>query len=195
MSNRSLSLFFPCHNEADNLDALVREALEAAPALARAFELILVDDGSTDATATIAARLAAEHPGAADVVVGYRLHRADPLVRRIYAAIYRLANRIWFGLAVRDVDCAAKLFRSDSLTGLCVASDGAFFSAEMLIKLRARGVSLVEVGVPHYPRTAGSPTGARIGVILRAVRDFWSLRFALWLDRRAALQGGRALRA
>ena len=247
MSNRSLSLFFPCHNEADNLDALVREALEAAPTLARAFELILVDDGSTDATATIAARLAAEHPdvvrvvrhernrgyggalrsgfaaarypwiaftdgdrqfrvadlvalvdaadqSAADVVVGYRLHRADPLVRRIYAAIYRLANRIWFGLAVRDVDCAAKLFRRDSLSGLCVASDGAFFSAEMLIKLRARGVSLVEVGVPHYPRTAGSPTGARIGVILRAVRDFWSLRFALWLDRRAALQGGRALR-
>ena len=35
-------------------------------------------------------------------------------------------------------------------------SGGAFFSAELLIKLRARRSTVVEVGVPHYPRTAGS---------------------------------------
>ena len=29
----------------------------------------------------------------------------------------------------------------------------------MIIKLRAAGRTVVEVGVPHYPRTAGSATG------------------------------------
>ena len=75
--------------------------------------------------------------GGADAVVGYRIKRADPLVRTLYARAYRLANRIFFGLTVRDVDCACKLFRRDALDGISVESGGAFFSAELLIKLRA----------------------------------------------------------
>jgi glycosyltransferase involved in cell wall biosynthesis len=114
-----------------------------------------------------------------DAVVGYRIQRADPLVRTVYARLYRLANRIFFGLTVRDVDCACKLFRRASLEGVNVESGGAFFSAELLIKLRARG-----------RRIAGSPTGARPQVVLRAVRDFWALRLRLWAAPRRALGRG-----
>ena len=132
-------------------------------------------------------RLAA---GGADAVVGYRIKRADPLVRTIYAKLYRLANRIFFGLNVRDVDCACKLFTRASLEGVNVESGGAFFSAELLIKLSARGRRIAEVGVPHYPRTAGSATGAKFSVVFRAVRDFWALRLRLWAAPRRALQRG-----
>jgi glycosyltransferase involved in cell wall biosynthesis len=126
----------------------------------------------------------------ADAVVGYRIRRADPLVRTVYAKLYRLANLTFFGLKVRDVDCASKLFTRASLDGVNVESGGAFFSAELLIKLRARGRRLAEVGVPHYPRTAGSPTGAKPQVVLRAVRDFWALRLRLWAAPRRALSRG-----
>ena len=125
-----------------------------------------------------------------DVVAGYRIKRADPLIRTLYARAYRLANRIFFGLRVRDVDCACKLFRREALEGLAVESGGAFFSAELLIKLEAAGRTVVEVGVPHHPRTAGSPTGARPSVVLRAVRDFWLLRLRMWADRARALRRG-----
>ena len=128
--------------------------------------------------------------GDADAVVGYRIRRADPLVRTVYAKLYRLANVIFFGLKVRDVDCACKLFTRASLEGVNVESGGAFFSAELLIKLRARGRRLAEVGVPHYPRTAGSATGAKPQVVVRAVRDFWALRFRLWAAPRRALSRG-----
>ena len=131
--------------------------------------------------------------GDADAVVGYRIRRADPLVRTVYAKLYRLANRIFFGLRVRDVDCACKLFTRASLEGVNVESGGAFFSAELLIKLRARGRRLVEVGVPHYPRTAGSPTGAKPQVVFRAVRDFWALRLRLWAAPRRALSRGEPI--
>jgi hypothetical protein len=97
------------------------------------------------------------------------------------------------GLKVRDVDCACTLFRRDALDGIGVESGGAFFSAELLIKLRAAGRTLAEVGVPHYPRTAGSPTGARPSVIFRAVRDFWLLRLRMWSNRDRALRRGERL--
>lgn len=242
-----LSWFFPAHNEEPNLRLLVDEALRTLPTLAETWEIIVVDDGSRDATPAIADELAAAHPdtvrvvhhptnlgygaalrsgfGAAryelvafsdgdrqfrvadvgrliqrlsapdrpDVVVGYRIKRADPIVRTVYARLYRLANRIFFGLRVRDVDCACKLFRRDALDGLRVESGGAFFSAELLIKLRAKGRRVVEVGVPHYPRTAGSATGAKPSVISRAVRDFWNLRLRLWAARRQALRRGEPI--
>lgn len=238
----ALSYFFPAHNEAANLQGLVEEALATLPALADEFEIVIVDDGSKDATPAIADELAATHPevravhhpvnlgygaalrsgfaaarfdhlaftdgdrqfkvadlgrlierqvaGGADVVAGYRIKRADPLVRTVYARLYRLANRIFFGLRVRDVDCACKLFRRSALEGVSVESGGAFFSAELLIKLGARGRRIDEVGVPHYPRTAGSPTGAKPQVVFRAIRDFWALRLRLWAAPSRALKRG-----
>jgi glycosyltransferase involved in cell wall biosynthesis len=240
-----LTYFFPAHNEEGNVRGLVAEALETLPALAKAFEIVIVDDGSRDATPQIADELAAAHPevravhhatnlgygaalrsgfraarygaiaftdgdrqfkvvdlgrlierletGNVDAVVGYRIRRADPLVRTVYARLYRLANRLFFGLGVRDVDCACKLFTRASLEGVNVESGGAFLSAELLIKLRARGRRLAEVGVPHYPRTAGSPTGAKPSVVLRAVRDFWLLRLRLWASPRRALRRGQPI--
>ena len=91
---------------------------------------------------------------------------------------------------MNDVDCACKLFRRDALDGIAVESGGAFFSAELLIKLRAAGRSLAEVAVPHYPRTAGSASGAKLKVILRAVRDFWRLRLRMWVNKSRALRHG-----
>jgi len=156
------------------------------------YELVAFTDGDrqfrVEDLARLTARLA-ESDGP-DVVAGFRIKRADPLIRTIYARAYRLANRIFFGLTVTDVDCACKLFRREALDRLRVESGGAFFSAELLIKLRAAGRTVVEVGVPHYPRTAGSPTGAKPSVIFRAVRDFWRLRLHMWVNARQALRRG-----
>ena len=132
-------------------------------------------------------------PARPDVGVGFRIRRADPFIRTAYARAYKLANRVWFGLRVRDVDCACKLFRREALVGVRVESGGAFFSAELLIKLRAGGRSIAEVGVPHYPRTAGSQTGARVSVVWRAVKDFWSLRLRLWANRPRAMRRGEPI--
>jgi glycosyltransferase involved in cell wall biosynthesis len=159
------------------------------------FDLVGFTDGDRQFRVADLGRLSARigAPDAPAVVAGFRIRRADPLIRTVYARSYRLANRVFFGLRVRDVDCACKLVRRSALEGLRIESGGAFFSAELLIKLRAAGRRVVEVGVPHYPRTAGSPTGARPQVILRAVRDFWGLRLRLWANPRAALLRGSAI--
>lgn len=159
------------------------------------YELVAFTDGDRQFRVADLGRLTARmaEPDAPDIVAGYRIKRADPLIRVVYARTYRLANRIFFGLRVRDVDCACKLFRREALDGVRVESGGAFFSAELLVKVLQCGRSIVEVGVPHYPRTAGSPTGAKPSVIWRAVKDFWALRLRLWANRERALRRGRPI--
>ena len=60
MLDRKLSLVLPAHNEAENIEAVVRRALEGLPQVATDFEAIVVDDGSRDGTAEIVDRLVDE---------------------------------------------------------------------------------------------------------------------------------------
>ena len=57
----SISVFFPCHNEEGNVERVVRRALEVLPKISDDFEIIIVDDGSSDRTADIANRLVKEN--------------------------------------------------------------------------------------------------------------------------------------
>lgn len=47
----SLSIFFPAFNEEENITSVVEKALKVAPQVAEIFEIIVVDDGSSDKTA------------------------------------------------------------------------------------------------------------------------------------------------
>jgi glycosyltransferase involved in cell wall biosynthesis len=49
-----LSLVIPAHNEAENLPGLLERSRRALPPLARDWEVVLVDDGSTDGSAAVA---------------------------------------------------------------------------------------------------------------------------------------------
>lgn len=58
----SLSIVLPCFNEAENVRGTVRNAAAAAEMTRDGYEILVVDDGSTDGTADIAAGLAATDP-------------------------------------------------------------------------------------------------------------------------------------
>jgi glycosyltransferase involved in cell wall biosynthesis len=123
-----------------------------------------------------------------DAVIGYRRKRNDPLRRLFVAWVYNRVIGVLFALPVRDVDCAFKLFRREVFASVPldrVGSDGAFFSAELLIRLHQAGVRIAQVGVPHHARTWGAAKGAPPRVILRAIRDLLRLRLQLWRGTRS----------
>jgi glycosyltransferase involved in cell wall biosynthesis len=186
----SLSVFFPAYNEEENIENSVREAERVLQVLTNDYEIIVVNDGSKDATGSIADRLAEENQrvkvvhhspnqgyGAAvwsgmqaatkdyifftdadlqfkleeitcliehidtyDVVIGYRAKRQDPPLRLLNAWGWNLLNRIAFGLTIRDVDSAFKLFKREVVQHVPVISRGAMFSAELMIRLERQGI-------------------------------------------------------
>lgn len=223
----SLSIFFPVYNEEENIRATILQTIrvvEASPFIGE-YEILIINDGSTDESARIASLMAKifhqvrliDHPknlgygqalktGIARsrmdyvfftdadlqfdivelqnllvhldeyrVVVGYRAPRRDPLMRLLNAWGWNALNRLLFGLKIRDIDCAFKIFRREDVQRLDLQSKSAMISAETLIRLSREGIRIKEVPVSHLPRTAGAPTGAKMSVILRALSEMMRL--------------------
>lgn len=94
----------------------------------------------------------------ADIVCGFRIYRFDPLTRLFLSWGFNLLVRIVFRITVRDIDCAFKLFRREVFDKVTIESKKFFVDAEVLAKARYYGFRMVEIGVRHYPRTAGHST-------------------------------------
>ena len=58
MKVRELSIFFPFWNEEQNIEAVIKKAIPVAKKIAAKWEIIMVDDGSSDKTFEIATKLA-----------------------------------------------------------------------------------------------------------------------------------------
>ena len=57
----SISVFFPCYNEQENVGRTVEKALAVLDKLKADFEVIIIDDGSTDGTGRIADEIASRN--------------------------------------------------------------------------------------------------------------------------------------
>jgi len=103
-----------------------------------------------------------------DIVAGYRSPRRDPWPRIVIARAWAAIVRLLFGLQVRDIDCAFKLFHRRVVDELPLASVGAFINTELLVRARAAGFRIHQVPVSHRRRRHGRQTGARPRVLARA---------------------------
>ncbi len=222
----SVSVFFPCYNEQENVGRTVENALGVLEKLNADFEVIIVDDGSCDRTGQIADEIARRNTsvkvvhhqrnlgyGAAlrsgfkaatkelvfytdgdgqfdmsemppllplmeqyDIVSCYRLNRRDSFVRKINAWCWTKLVCLLFGLKIRDIDCAFKLYKRAIFDKIELSSTGALIDAEILARAARKGYRIIQKGVHHYPRTAGVQTGAKWRVILRAFKELFELQ-------------------
>jgi hopanoid biosynthesis associated protein HpnK len=227
----TLSFVYPVYNEIKNLPRLVPETQRIADGLCSDYEIVLVDDGSTDGSAAYLTQLAAQYPnlrpvhhgrnrglGAAittglshatkdlvlymdsdfpvnwedarailshlppdaDLVIGYRVGRAEGLRREIMSWTYNRMIRWGFGLKVRDVNFAFKLIRRSVLEQMRLRSEGSFIDAEILLEARRLQARITEVGIQYHTRVAGQSTAASNRVVLRLLgemrRYWWRLR-------------------
>ncbi|MCL4365990.1 glycosyltransferase family 2 protein, partial [Patescibacteria group bacterium] len=99
-----------------------------------------------------------------DLVIGYRLKRQDPFLRKLFGKGWRLTLLTIFGLRLKDVDCGFKMVSKDVLEKVphLESQRGAMINAELAIKAKKYGFRVDQVGVNHYPRLSGRPTGASV---------------------------------
>lgn len=119
-----------------------------------------------------------------DIVSAYRLDRKDPFVRKFNAFGWTILCNGLLGLRLRDIDCAFKIYPRRFIEQIEMWSMGALIDAEMLAKAARRGYRIGQIGVHHYPRTAGHQTGANLKVILRAFRELFQLRSRIVAEAR-----------
>jgi len=232
MKLREISVFFPSYNEEGNIKSTVNKAVEILKRLNLEYEIIIVNDGSTDNTKLVVENLAKKnsklkiinHPknlgyGEAlksgfynakynaivytdgdgqfdfseitkfldkiedhDLIIGYRIKRQDPILRRIFGKGWRLSLLAFFGLTLKDVDCGFKMVKKKVLESIpkLESQRGAMINAELAIKAKKFGFKVIEIGVNHYPRLSGKPTGASVKVIIKSYLDliklWWKLK-------------------
>jgi len=111
-----------------------------------------------------------------DIVSGYRVDRKDPFVRKLNAFAWTSLVNVLFWLWLRDIDGAFKIFPRRLFDEIEMKSMGALIDTEVLARAKRLGYTIGQVGVHHYPRTAGEQSGANIRVILRAFKELFKLR-------------------
>lgn len=223
---KSISVFFPAHNEEDNIEEMVSTSVSYLESLHTDYEVLVICDHCTDKTESIVKKKFKNNPrvkaivndgvggyGSAlkkgfssftkdlvfftdsdlqfditelgkllkhidkyDYVIGYRMDRKDPFYRNINATAYGMLVKLMLGVHVKDLDCAFKVFRKEVIQSIDIHSNGALINAEILYKLNKKNYTFTQVGVHHYPRKAGKPTGANLKVIMRMFIELFKLK-------------------
>ncbi len=115
-----------------------------------------------------------------DFIPGRRRKRADPFIRNVFGKILGILVFCVFGLWVRDVNCGMKIFRKSIWpTVRPLYGTEKFFNTELYLRAKRAGIPWKQIDVPHYPRTAGSPTGGSGRVIVGMIKELFDLRSKL----------------
>jgi glycosyltransferase involved in cell wall biosynthesis len=229
-----LTIFFPMWNEEAYIERALSAGRELCEELTRmgeieTYELLIIDDASTDSTPELADKYAAEDPRVrvvhhpvnrklggsmktgfanatgdlilytdadlpfdmlevrkavrlmryyeADIVSAYRFDRTgEGYVRTVYSAFYNGLVRVLFGVKMRDINFAFKLCRGSLFRDIELKSEGSFIDAELVIRARKTGKSVIQFGVDYFPRTRGISTLSSPAVIRKILREMFSLR-------------------
>jgi glycosyltransferase involved in cell wall biosynthesis len=220
----SVSVVIPMYNEEAYVDRSVTSARGILEEMGCDWEIVIVDDASTDATARRAEAIAAADPRVrvihnavnrrlggtlragfaaarkdlilytdadlpvdygqlpravhllecqqADLLAGYRFDRtSEGLHRAVYTIGYHVLIRLLFGLRIRDVNFAFKLFRRSLLQTIALKSEGSFIDAELLLRARQAGAVMIQMGLDYFPRTRGPSKLSSLGVIAAILRE------------------------
>jgi hypothetical protein len=112
-----------------------------------------------------------------DIISAYRFDRTgEGSLRAVYTFVYNGLIKALFGVKVRDINFAFKLCRRNIFDHVQLKSEGSFIDAELIIRSTRMGYEIMQMGVDYFPRTRGESTLSSPGVILKILKEMWSLR-------------------
>jgi glycosyltransferase involved in cell wall biosynthesis len=223
-----VSVVLLAHNEAEVIESVIRGFYDKVVSQLPGSEIIVAEDGSTDGTKEILARLVQTLPGLRweegkekrgyvnafkkamslpvndlvvfcdssgkhdpddiwpmyrmmkdhDMVLGYKVNRADPLYRNIISAVFNKLVNTYFSVGFKDIDCPLRIFRKSAFLDIAAMQwhERALINFELTLRFQYRGYKVAQVPVRHFPRQFGESRGLPLKkiprVIVNTLRNF-----------------------
>jgi glycosyltransferase involved in cell wall biosynthesis len=150
-------------------------ALSAGFAQARGETIVTIDADLQDDPAEIP-RLLAKLDEGFDLVSGWKVHRRDPLRRRLPSRIFNNVTGRISGLRLHDLNSGLKAYRAEVVRGLRIYGELHRF---VPVLAHYRGYRVAEIPVNHRPREHGR---SRYG-LERYLRGFFDLLTVTFMGR------------
>jgi glycosyltransferase involved in cell wall biosynthesis len=227
-----VSIVLLAHNEAEVIESVVRGFHEAVVSKLPGSEIIVAEDGSTDGTKEILARLVRTLNGVRweegrerrgyvnafkkamslpvnelvvfcdssgkhdpedvwrmyplmadhDMVLGYKVNRADPLYRNVMSAVFNWIVNRYFDVGFKDIDCPLRILRRSAFADIASMPwhERALVNFELTLRFQYRGYRVTQVPVRHFPRRSGPSRGLPLKkiprVIINTLRNFSAIK-------------------
>jgi glycosyltransferase involved in cell wall biosynthesis len=223
-----VSIVLLAHNEAEVIESVVRGFYDKVVSKLPGSEIIVAEDGSTDGTKEILARLIQTVPGLRweegkekrgyvsafkkamtlpvndlvvfcdssgkhdpddvwpmyrmmsdyDMVLGYKVNRADPLYRNVMSAVFNKLVNTYFSVGFKDIDCPLRIFRKSAFLDIAAMHwyERALINFELTLRFHYRGYKVAQIPVRHFARQFGESRGLPLKkiprVIVNTLRNF-----------------------
>jgi|WetSurMetagenome_2_1015567.scaffolds.fasta_scaffold10945_6 dolichol-phosphate mannosyltransferase len=107
-----------------------------------------------------------------DIINGVKIHRQDPLLRKIESWGFHFVTGLLFRRMFKDPDCGFRLFNKDCIK---YVNESRYLSrspgTEMLIRASKDGKSIYETGVSHIRRMYGSSTVSKSKDLFSVIKE------------------------
>ena len=201
-----VTLAMPCYNERDNITDVLTTSVRALNALGRTWEILVVDNHSSDGTPDVVREFAAAESrvrlivhdtnrfysgscrtilthsrgqfvaimdsdgqfsaedmpkflaaleGGANLVMGWRKKRHDPLSRRLMSLVFNLMAKYWIRYPLHDLNVGLRMFDRRFMTVARIRHSLNLANPELYVSARKAGMMVAEVAVAHAERTKG----------------------------------------
>lgn len=113
--------------------------------------------------------LAADYDG----VFGYRSHQKGPLLYKLAIWLWNFVVRFVFGMRVRDVNCAFKLFNAEFFHTQQLETHSTLLITEITYKFARAGYTYTQVPVQHLSVEKSNGRRLRIATVIRSFYDIF----------------------
>ncbi len=167
------------HDENRGYGAALRTGFQASSK-----ELVFYTDGDGQFDPCEFEKLLSKLAPELDYVSGYRVRRADPLLRVLVGNPYHRFIRFAFSLRLTDIDCDFRLFRRQVLDAIELKETDGTMCIELLKKLEDGGCQFAEVPVGHYRRIYGRSQYFTVKGVLHSYAQLFRLWVRLVIQKR-----------